>query len=171
MWLRIRRLDVERALSIKGEDLGRRDGVAAGEDNELGVFVGIRLGALPGHLDGILGDIPDMELAHAEGGTEEGAGEGGTASDGFVLVEGSEERFATQGSLYARTDGGDTGTTTDELDGVDLVDGETRLREGLLERNSDAIENRGNEFFVGVAREFGGSVDVVHDGFDAERRL
>ena len=144
----IRRLDVERAFAIKGQNFGGGYGVATGEDDELSVFVGIRLGAVPRDFDGVLGDVPDVELAYAEGGAEEGAGKGGPAGDGFVLVEGGEEGFSPEGSLYARADGRDTGCATDKLDGVDLVDGETRLDEGLLEREGDAIEDRGNKFFV-----------------------
>ena len=112
-----------------------------------------------------------MELAYAEGGAEECAGKGSATCNGFVLVEGGAEGFATEGGLDACTDGRDTGRAANELDSVDLVDGETRLGEGLLERKGDAIQDGGDEFFIGVTGELGRSINVVHDGFDAERCL
>lgn len=54
-------------------------------------------------------------------------------------------------SIYAQTAG--THCATDERDGVDLVDGDTRLYGGLLERKSDAIKDRGSEFLMGVTAE------------------
>ena len=54
--------------------------------------------------------------------------------------------------LYACTDDRNTGGTTDELDSVDVVDGETRLGEGLLERNGVAIKDRRDELLVGITR-------------------
>lgn len=96
-----------------------------------------------------------MELTHSEGGTEECAGKGGTAGDCFLLVEGCAESFSTEGSLYACTDSRDTGCATDKLNSVDLVEGETRVCESLLERGCDAIEERVNELFVGITGKLG----------------
>ena len=63
------------------------------------------------------------------------------------------------------------GCTTDELDGVDLVEGDARVSQRTLQRSRDAVEDMGDEAFKFLAREFGRGVDISYDRLDVQRRL
>ncbi len=167
----VARLELKRPGAVEGEDLGRRDGVGAREDNELGALVGVALLLLPLHLDRVEVDVVDGKLADAEDGRERRARKRRAAADGLVGVERKVERLAREKNADALLDGGDTGGPADELDGVDLVRGEAGLLESVLERGRDALEEVRGELFKFFAREGGRSVDVVHDRLYIERCL
>ena len=138
-------LDVERILMVEGEDLGGGDGVAVGEDDELGVVAGVGCGGVPLDLDGVRGDVVHVEVADAEDGGEHGAGECGATGDGLVLVEGGGEGFAGEDLFDAFANGGHAGDAADELDGVNVIEGDAGLGEGALEGCGDAVEDVGDE--------------------------
>jgi hypothetical protein len=78
------------------------------------------------------------------------------------LVEGGGKDLSREDGLYLGTDGGNTSASTDELNGVNLLEAEAGILENLQERSGYTVEDRGDEGFVLLSRQLGGSVDIVH---------
>ena len=166
-------LELEGSSSREGEDLGRRNGVSLGEDEELGSLLlgGVDLVLLPEDGDGVGSDVLNGEVSNLEDGREDGASEGGSSSDGFVLVEGDSEGLSREESGDSLLDGGNSRRSSNELDGVDIGSLETGVGEGSEDGSLNSGENLGDETLELDSSELGGRVDVVHDGLDVERSL
>lgn len=165
-------LELEGASTVEGQDLGRRDGVLSGEDQELGILVRVTLLLLPTDLDGVRVDVVDGKLSDTEDGRQGGTGESGSSADGLFGVQGGREDLAGAKELQETfLDGGDSGGSTDQLDGVDLLQGETGLVDGLFEGDGDPVQEVRGELFESLPGHARRGVDVVHDALDVEDTL
>lgn len=161
-------LEIEGLGAVEGQDLGRGDGVVLVEDNKLGLL--LLGGGLPGHLDGVVGDILDGEVTDLEGRRQHGALEGGTTSNSLVLVKGGGELLVEE-SLDALLEGGDTGGATNHLDGINIFNGQASILQGLVEGSLNAgDEVLGQLLEIGTLHH-GSNIAILHDGLDVEGSL
>lgn len=111
------------------------------------------------------------ELSNTEDRGERSASEGGTTCNSLVLVEGETKGLSAEESLDSLLDSGDTGGTSNKLDGVDLVDGKAGLAQSLLERAGESGQEVVGELLESLTLERGGSINIVHDRFNVQWRL
>jgi len=162
-------LQVERLLAVEGQDLGGRQRVASVEDGQGGVFVGDVGGLLPGELDGVVDNVVHGEVAHTEGGREDGAAESASTGDGLVLVEGEGERLAEE-FADRLLDGGDTSAATNHLDAVDILGLELGLRKRLLQGHVEAVQEGPDHLLQLLTLDEGANVNIVHQRLDVHGR-
>ena len=68
-------------------------------------------------------------------------------------------------------DGRDTCRAANELDRIDLVNAQAGFFEGTLKWRRNAVKNVHDELFIQLPLQSRRSVNVVHNGFNAERCL
>lgn len=168
--LGIASLEVEGLFSVKCENFGGGHDITLVEDGKAGVLIGNIGGLLPAKLNGVADDVLDGEVANAEDGGENGAAEGRATGEGLIGVEGVRQRLAEE-LLDALLESRDTGTTTDNLDDVDVLLGELGLGKSLLEGLVDLCEKRLNHGLELLAGNHGGGIDVVHERLDVDGSL
>lgn len=155
-------------VSGEGENLSRGDGIASTESDELGSLVVFRVGGLfPDEFDGERLRVGSGEISDFEDGGEHSASEGRSSGDGLLLVASEREGSSKEG-LDSLLERGNSSGSTDQFDGFNLILLDSGLGESSLEGGKGSLEERGDESFEFLSLEGGGSIDVLHDGFDGE---
>lgn len=159
-------LEIERLLSVEGEDLGGRHDVAAVEDGQAGVLIGDLGRLLPGELNGVVDNVVHREVTDTENRREDSAAESTAASNGLILVESEREGLAAEELGDGLLDGRHTGGTTNHLDEVDVVSGELSLSESLLDGSSDALEEGLDHNLQLLTFDNSADIDILHQRLD-----
>jgi len=134
-------------MPVKRQDIGGRNAISFREDCQLRFVVWIGINRCPLNLNRIVGDIVHMEFAGMEYGRKHRAGKCSSTRDGFVPVKCKGQRFSCKGLLNFQADGRDTCRAADEFDRVELLEGETAVRDdpvddGFRSRTSDSSWSR-----------------------------
>jgi hypothetical protein len=79
------------------------------------------------NLDRVMSDILDGEVTDTEDRGKLGAAEGGSTCSSLILVKRKGERLARKGLLDACANGRHASRSSDELDGIKLVRGQSRI--------------------------------------------
>lgn len=169
-WIRVLGLEIKWLLAVESEDLCRWDGIALGEDSESGILIWDILGLLPSKLNWVWDDIVDGKVTDAESGGEDGTGEGATTGNGLILVK-SEGQWLVEEGGDGLLDGWNTDGSTNQLDGIDFLNGELSIIESLLEWDGYAGKEILGQLLKFLTLEHGGDIDIWHDVLNVERSL
>jgi len=90
----------------------------------------------------------DSKITDTENGGEHSTCEGGTAGDGFILVESGRKELSGEDGLDLGANSGDTSASTNEFDSIDLLEGETSVLENVGEGTGYTIKDTGDEGLV-----------------------